>query len=143
VTAFLIMSLPGLLFALVVGTIWLGVPIRPHPLLPLALILGSVSLSVTGALVGVYSRTQESANLTVNLLTLGLTVLSPVLAPIERLPRLLQWTSRFVPTTYATAAVRSALVSQLDAQFWLNLAVLALFCVLALIVVNRHLDWRA
>jgi ABC-type multidrug transport system permease subunit len=62
--------------------------------------------------------------------------------PIEHLPRLLQWTSRFVPTTYATAAVRSALVSQLDADFWLNLAVLTVFCVLALIVVNRHLDWR-
>ncbi len=143
VVAFLIMALPGLLAALTVGTVWLGVPIRPHLLLlPLALILGSISLSVLGALVGVYGRTPEAASLTINVLTLGLTVLSPVLIPLDRLPPLLQYTSRLLPTTYAAEAVRSALVSQIDGRFWLDLAILAAFCILALVLVNRRLDWR-
>jgi ABC-type multidrug transport system permease subunit len=63
--------------------------------------------------------------------------------PPERLPRLLQWTSYLVSTTYTVQAVRGALVSQLDGGFWLNLAVLAAFYVLGFLLVVRHLDWRA
>jgi ABC-2 type transport system permease protein len=140
---FMVASLPGVLLALWVGAAWLAVPIHPHPLLALALALGACSLAVLGAAVGVYCRSQEQASNVTSLVTLGLMVLSPVLAPVERLPKLLQWTSYLTPTTYATAAVRGALVSQLDTRFWLNLAALALFCLLALFLVARRLDWRA
>jgi len=143
VLAFLVMSLPGALFALLIGTAWLGAPIQPHPLLALALVLGSIALSVLGAIVGVYCRSQEQSSIIITLLTLGLAVLSPVMAPIERLPKILQATSYLTPTTYATQAVRSALVSTLDGRFWLNLAVLVLFCLAALAFVSRRLDWRA
>jgi ABC-2 type transport system permease protein len=143
VGVFLIASLPGVLLALWLGAAWLAVPIHPHPLLALALALGAVSLAVLGAAIGVYSRSQEQSGNIASLATLGLTVLSPVLAPVDRLPKLLQWTSYLTPTTYATAAVRSALVSQLDTRFWINLAALVLFCLLALFFVARRLDWRA
>jgi ABC-2 type transport system permease protein len=143
VVAFLCMSLPGLLLALFVGTTWLAVPVQPHPLLALALVLGAFSLAILGAVVGVYSRTPQQENMVRYLLTLGLSVLSPVLVPIERLPRVLQWTGYLVPTTYAVQAVRRALLSQLDVQFWLSMLVLLAFCLLELVLVERRLDWRA
>jgi ABC-type multidrug transport system ATPase subunit len=63
------------------------------------------------------------------------------IGPFRR--RVLRYTSYLVPTTYATQAVRAGLTSQLDARFWLNLGVLALFCVVILTLVARRLDWRA
>lgn len=143
VLAFLVMSLPGVLFALTVGGLWLGVSLRPSPLLIPALMLGALSLSVLGATIGVYSQTPEQSSLTINLLTLGLSILSPVLAPRETLPWALQWTSFVTPTTYAVQAVRAALAGQIDASFWRDLAVLCAFCGVAIVLVGRRLDWRA
>lgn len=142
ILVFLVASLPGMLIALSVGTFWLRVPIQPHPLLVPALALGSVSLSTLGAAVGVYSRTPEESNTLENLLALGLMVLSPVLVPPARLPKVFMWTSYLVPTTYVTQAVRRALVSQVDLGFWLNLGILAVFCVVSLALVHAKLDWR-
>jgi ABC-2 type transport system permease protein len=143
VCAFLVMSLPGVLFALIAGGLWLGVPLQPSPLLIPALILGAVSLAVLGAVVGVYSQTPEQSSLTVNLLTLGLSILSPVLAPREILPVALQWTSILTPTTYAVQAVQAALTGQVGVSFWRDLAVLSVFCIVAIGLVGRRLDWRA
>jgi ABC-2 type transport system permease protein len=143
ILAFLVMALPGMLIALAIGALWLGAPIHPHPALALALLLGTLSLSTLGAVLGAYSRSPEQSAVLQPLITLGLTVLSPVLIPAERLPKILQWTSYLVPTTYATRAVRYALQAQLDSSFWLNLGVLALFSGVALGLVIRRLDWRA
>lgn len=143
VSSFLVMSLPGVLFALTVGGLWLGVSLQPSPLLIPALALGALSLSVLGAVVGVYSQTPEQSSLTMNLLTLGLSILSPVLAPRESLPVVLQWTSFLTPTTYAVQAVQAALTGQIGIAFWCDLAILCVFCGLAIVLVGRRLDWRA
>lgn len=140
---FLLVSLPGVIAGLFAGIILLDVPISIHPMLAVALILGSFSLSTMGAVIGVFSRSFEQSLTTTQLITLGMMVLSPVFVEVDRLPRILQWTSYLVPTTYTVRAVRDALISDLGVNFWLNLAILVLFNIGALWAVHRRMEWRA
>jgi ABC-2 type transport system permease protein len=65
-----------------------------------------------------------------------------VLVPLERLPTLLQVTSRLLPVSYAVGALRSLLVGTADGAVLRDLAVLAAFAAAALALAARRLDWR-
>jgi len=75
-------------------------------------------------------------------LMLAVMFLSPVPIPYENLPRVLQLTSKLLPTGYAANAFRATLAGRSDAYVWWNLAAIVTFAAATLYLGTRKLDWR-
>jgi ABC-2 type transport system permease protein len=68
--------------------------------------------------------------------------LSPVVIPPDRLPDIMRVLGRFSPATYATSALRQALLAPVAAKMALDLAVLVGFAAATFWLVGRKMDWR-
>lgn len=142
VLSFLLLSLPSLVVTIAVGSFLLGVPLRLHPLILLAVPLTAVPLAGLGALVATAARTPQEAGSLTMLLTLVMLGLGPVVVPTDRLPRFMLVLGRLSPATYAASAWRQVLLGPLTWAIALDLAVLAGFAVVTFWLVGRKMDWR-
>ena len=88
-------------------------------------------------------KSLHQANLFNSASTLVVAFLSPVLIPYENLPRLLQLTSKLLPTSYASAALRKCLVGMTGWEMLRDTAVLFAFTTAFLYLATKKLDWRA
>jgi len=139
----LLRTLPSMILCLAFATVVLNVPIRPNVLLPITALLGGFSLVGIGAVIGFYSKTGRIASYATQIVSPILTYLAPVFYPAESLPRFLQITSRFVPTTYVARLLRAGLSGGQISSNYPDLAVLALFTWLSIGLVFPRLDWRS
>lgn len=131
-------ALPGLTVSLLVGHLWLGIPL--HAILiavPIAL-LASASLTVVGGFV----RTNGQLNLYSSMVYFVVMFLSPVLIPVERLPLILRKTAYLLQPGQAAMAIRDAIAGQFGLHFWAMVGALCLWLVVAGYVGLRNLDWR-
>ncbi len=137
-----IFTLPAMLFTIYVGSLWLGFSVHlTWGLLPI-MVLAGLSMCGLGVFIGVYARNGHHANI-MNTLAMGMvTFLSPILIPYENLPRLLQWTSKLLPTSYAADAFRASLSGAPLLQVLPQCLVLAGFSVALLYMATGRLDWR-
>ena len=142
VIAFFLLSLPSITVTLIVGAVYLGVPVHFNPLLLLALPLAASSLSGIGALIGLRARSPEEANAISMLLSLGLVGLGPVLLPPERLPDFLVIFGYASPATYAASALRQTLLGPVTGRIGLDFLMLALFSLVTLGWVGQNMNWR-
>jgi ABC-2 type transport system permease protein len=142
VLAFVTLSLPSMAATVLLGRILFALPLAPHPLALAVLVLTALSLAALGATIGILAPNVETQGVISNLALFLLVFLSPVLVPAERLPGLLQVTSRLLPVSYAVGALRRLLVGTVDAVVLLDLAILAAFAAVALAVAAGRLDWR-
>jgi ABC-2 type transport system permease protein len=140
--AFVTLGLPNLVATVVLGKLLFALPLAPHPLALVAILLAALSLASVGATVGILAPDRAAQQVADNLLLFAMLFLSPVLIPAERLPLLLQWTSKLLPTSYVVDALRTLLVGVVDGAVVVDLAVLAGFSAVALFVATRKLDWR-
>jgi ABC-2 type transport system permease protein len=140
--AFITLGLPNLLATVALGKLLFALPLSPHPLALLAILLAALALASVGAMVGILAPDQTTQQVADNLLLFAMLFLSPVLIPVERLPPLLQWTSTLLPTSYVVDALRQLLVGVVDGGVVLDLVVLAGFSAAALLLATRRLDWR-
>ncbi len=137
-----IFPLPAMLFTIYLGKLWLKFPVHfTWPVLPI-MVLAGLSMCGLGVFIGVYARNGHHANI-MNTLAMGVvTFLSPILIPYENLPRLLQWTSKLLPTSYAADAFRASLSGAAPAEVLPQCAVLICFAVVLLYLATNGLDWR-
>jgi ABC-2 type transport system permease protein len=142
VLAFVTLSLPSMVATVLLGRLLFALPLSPHPLALVVLVLTALSLAALGATIGILAPNVETQGVISNLALFLLIFLSPVLVPLERLPALLQLTSRLLPVSYAVAALRSLLVGTVDGAVLRDLAILAAFAAAALTLAARRLDWR-
>jgi ABC-2 type transport system permease protein len=138
----MLLSLPALLVTLAAGTLILGVPLAPHPLLLLVIPVAAIPLAALGALIGCSVRMPEEAGTVSLLVTLALVGLGPVLVPPARLPALFQILGTFSPATYAASAVRQTLLGPVTPRLALDLAVLGVLSLVLLWLVSRKMEWR-
>ena len=143
IASFITLALPQLAMTLLLGRVLFDLPLSPHPLALVVIVLAAVSLASVGAVLGILAPDQSTQQVTSSLLQFAMLFLSPVLIPAERLPPLMQVTSRILPTGYAVEALRKLLVGVLDEVVLLDIAALALFSVVSLFIATRRLDWRA
>jgi ABC-2 type transport system permease protein len=142
VLAFLLLSLPSLIVTILLGPLLLEIPVNLDPLIVAVLPLCAMPLAGVGAMLGLVGRTPaESGNLTF-LLTLGMTVLGPVVAPPDHLPRFLVWLGHLSPATYAASALRQTVVGPVEGRIVIDLAVLGGGAVLSLWLVGHKMGWR-
>lgn len=138
-----ITALPGLLASLIAGSWLLHVPAASLLAgLPLAL-LAAACLSMVAAAVGALANSWGRLNLYGNLIYFVVMFLSPVIAPMERLPSLLRWTSHVLPTGQAALALTEAFSGRFGTTFWLYTGLLIVWLVLGVWLGLRKLDWRS
>ncbi|MEW8980109.1 MAG: ABC transporter permease, partial [Symbiobacterium sp.] len=137
-----ISALPGMVSSLLVGSWQLGIPLQNTlAAVPLTL-LAAASLTLVGAGVGGLARTQAEVNLYSNVLYLVVIFLSPVLAPVDRLPALMRATSYLFPTGQAAMAITDVLQGDYGLRFWVLFGLLCLWLLAAGVLVVKRLDWR-
>ncbi len=143
ILAFITLGIPNVAATVLLGKLLFSLPLAPHPLALLVILLAALSLAAVGAVSGILSPDVTTQQVMDNLLLFGMLFLSPVLIPAERLPAFLQMTSRLLPTSYAVEALRKLLVGTVDATVMMDIAVLSGFAAAALYLATRQLDWRA
>lgn len=137
-----ITALPGMVASLVAGSWLLQVPLSSVVAgVPLAL-LAAACLTMVAAAVGALATSWGRLNLYGNLIYFVVMFLSPVMAPMERLPAVLRWTSHILPTGQAALALTEAFSGRFGTAFWLYTGLLALWLVAGTWLGMRKLDWR-
>jgi ABC-2 type transport system permease protein len=143
VSVSLLFALPGLLGIYVFGSLLLGLPFDASAWILLPLIpLGVLPLAGLGALLGIFAKSGEVANVFGNLLIIFVGNLSPVMLPLESLPVPLRITAQLMPTTYVADAFRAVLGGHQGTNIALDLLMLALFSVGLLAITYFRLEWR-
>lgn len=140
--AFMLLSLPALVVMLVAGTLVLGVPLAPSPLLLVVIPVAAIPLAALGALIGSSVRRPEETGTVSLLVTLTLVGMGPVLVPPARLPAFFQTLGSLSPATYAASAVRQTLLGPVTPRLALDLGVLAILTIVLLWLLSRKMDWR-
>jgi ABC-2 type transport system permease protein len=136
-------ALPALLGVYLFGSLLLDLPfLGGLALLPLVP-LGTVSLAGFGAVLGSYAKDGQTANVLANILTIFISLLSPILIPPEALPAPLRVVALFIPTTYVADAFRAVLTGAIGINLAIDVLLLMLFGVVCLEFVHQKLDWRA
>jgi ABC-2 type transport system permease protein len=136
-------TLPGTIVLLFLGMVFFHLWLVPNPLIVPIMLISPLSLAGLGAMIGVLSPNQQVSGVIANLTMVIVMYLSPVYAPMSKLPGLLQVTSHLLPPTYAADALRQTLSNQVGAGLIVDLAVLAVFSVGSLYLVTTKLDWRS
>jgi ABC-2 type transport system permease protein len=143
VSVSLLFALPGLLGIYVFGSLLLGLPFSGASWVLLPLIpLGVLPLAGLGALLGLFAKSGEIANIFSNLLIVFVGILSPVMLPLDSLPVPLRIISQFMPTTYVADAFRAVLGGYQGTNIALDLIILALFSATLLTITYFRLEWR-
>ncbi len=142
VSVALVFALPGLvgvyvltslLFGLSFSGTWALIPLIPLAVLPLAGV---------GALIGATARDGQVANVLSHIMLVFVSILSPVLLPLEALPVPLRIVAQFMPTTYIADAFRAAFGEYQGTNLAFDIIILALFSAGLLTFTYFRLDWR-
>jgi ABC-2 type transport system permease protein len=133
---------PSIFLAVAVGKLMFGFPVYWSIWLLPVMLLSALSMAGVGILAGVHARSGHHANMINSIAMVAVMFLSPVLIPYDNLPRLMQWTSRLLPTSYAADAFRAALAGETGLALWGNVGAIAAFAVVTLYWATRRLDWR-
>ncbi len=142
-TRSVILSIPSSVILLAIGASVFGLPINPSPVSVIVFLLAGYSLAGLGAFVGFFSRDGQTAGLVTQIIDPLIVFLAPVYIPVERLPRFLQYTSRFLPTTYVADALRASVAGTVTVQTWREIGFLVVWTMLSLWAASRKLAWRA
>ncbi|SDM14692.1 ABC transporter permease [Paenibacillus jilunlii] len=135
-------TLPSFLILGLLGQWLYGVQLHYSPGLPVVILLSLTSVVGIGILLGFWSPTFQFTNMLCQALMMIISFLSPVMVSIDQLPVPLQWISYVLPTTYAADAMRSILTVGWSMGVMLDCAVMLVFSIISLIVVNRLVSWR-
>ena len=142
VASFAVFSLPSLVITLVVGTLWLALPLHLHPLLLIIVPLCTIPLATAGVILGLMSRSWGEASSWSFVVSMLFSVLGPVMIPPDRLPPLLIWLGYFSPATYAASALRQAVIGPVTVWIAVDLMALSGMSAILLWWVERKMAWR-
>ena len=142
VAAALVLSLPGLLTVVFIGSRILSLELNLNPLIWIVLPLSTLPFAALGALIGTVTRSFEASNTVSTAVTLTLLILGPVIIPPNYLPEILNILGRYNPAVYAASAFRQLLVGPVTTQLIFDLIAITGFTFLSLWFVGRHLEWQ-
>ncbi len=133
-TIWLLSTLPGVILALVVGSLRYGFQLQFSPLIVPAFTLVVLMATSVGYAIALLSPKAELVGVLTNLIIFSLFLFSPINFPIERLPTWLEAIHRILPVKYAADAVRGALVPGYSGGLSLAFAVLGAWCLAGLVI---------
>ncbi|HEX6305576.1 MAG TPA: ABC transporter permease [Anaerolineales bacterium] len=133
-TIWLLSTLPGVILALVAGSLRYDFDLQFSPLIVPAFTLVVLMATSVGYAIALLSPKAELVGVLTNLIIFSLFLFSPVNFPVERLPGWLATVHRVLPVKYAADAVRGALVPGYSDGLGLALAVLGIWCLAGLVI---------
>jgi ABC-2 type transport system permease protein len=136
-TIWLLSTLPGVILAVLVGSLRYDFELQFSLLIVPAFILVVLMATSVGYAIALLLPKAELVSVLTNLIIFSLFLFSPVNFPIERLPNWLATIHRFLPVKYAADAVRGALVPGYSDGLSLALVVLGIWCLMGLVVNYR------
>lgn len=142
VLAFFCISLPSILVTTIVGSLLLGVQLAPSLLVIIVIPLCALSISGIGALIGIQARTPQEASAVQLLLQMLLIGIGPVVVPPNKLPAISLLIGHISPTTYAAEALRQVLLGPVNAELFVDIAVLVGVTIVTFWLVGYKLHWR-
>lgn len=142
VLSFLVLSLPSVAVVILGGSLLLGLPLSPSPLILLVVPLCALPMAGIGALIGVTARTSAEAGSLGLVVTIAMAGLGAVIIPPDRLPRWFVQLGLLSPASYAGSALRQTLLGPVTPAISIDLAALAGFSLVSLWLVSRKMDWR-
>ena len=144
ISTYVAVALADVGLALLVAVGWFGMPIRGSLFLLVgcSFIFLTFSLGV-GLFISTISQTMYQAQQTSVLIMLPTLLLSGFLFPIETMPQVIQFFTRFIPLTYYLRVVRSIVLKGAGPeQIWQDVAILAVFGLLTTILSAVRLKKR-
>jgi ABC-2 type transport system permease protein len=133
-TIWLLSTLPGVILALVVGSLRYDFELQFSLLIVPAFALVVLMATSVGYAIALLTPKAELVGVITNLIIFSLFLFSPVNFPVERLPNWLEAIHRFLPVKYAADAVRGALVPGYSDGLGLALVVLGVWCLAGLLI---------
>ena len=127
VTFVALLSLPAVLFALVLGAWNYGFALEMSPWLLTAVPLAVLSLAGLGVAMAIVSPHQQLTNALTQLIIFYVLFFAPVLMPREQLPWLLRQAALALPPTYAADAMRATVTDLPGTHLFRSLAFMAAF----------------
>ncbi len=125
-------TLPGVIVALLAGSLRYDFPLQFSPWAVPALLLIVLTATSVGQAIALISPKPELVNVLTNLIIFAMFLFSPINFPIERLPGWLAAIHRVLPVKYAADAVRGTLIPAYADELQTALIVLAIWCVFGL-----------
>ncbi len=135
-------TIPTKLLTVTIAALWLGFPLSPNPLVLVVMLVAGFSMAGVGVFIGVHAKNIHHANIMNMMVMMSVMFMSPVIIPRENLPLILQWTSRFLPPSYAADGFRAALAGNYGWESWFNIGMLLFFALVLLTFATRKIDWR-
>ena len=129
ITIWLLVTMPGVVLALVVGSLRYGFDLHISPLAAPALLLVALMATTVGSTIAHLSPKPELVTVVTNLIVFCLFLFSPINFPVERLPVWLAELHRFLPVKYAADAVRGTLTEGYSDGLGLAFVMLSAWCV--------------
>jgi ABC-2 type transport system permease protein len=129
-----ILIIPGFIFAIVLGWLRYDISLSIQPTIVLVAILAMLATTGAGMVLAMLIPHMQLVNAITQLLIFYFIFFSPVLLPIEQLPRVLQWVSYLLPPGYAADAMRATLTDLPGTHLGRSLAALAAFSVFSVAI---------
>jgi ABC-2 type transport system permease protein len=142
VCAFFLLSLPALFVTVVAGVFIVHIHLSLSPLLFVVVPLCVVPAACIGATIGSMASTMEESNSASLVVTFLMAGLGPVLVPASRLPAIIRAIGVVNPATYAASALQAVLLGPITIRLLEDVAVLAAFGLVALLIVIKKMPWR-
>ena len=141
-TVWLVVVTPGVVFAVVVGTLRFGLELQPSPLLvPAGLLVALTCTSIGYAIASLLP--QMLANIATQVLVVFVLMFSPLNFPADRLPDWLAAIHRILPIQAMGEVLRGTLAQNAFPLSVSMFATLAIWCLASLAVTLRVLERRA
>lgn len=142
VSVALVLSLPGLVGAYIIGMLLLGLSFSGNLVLLALIPVGALPLAGLGAMLGSYAPDGETAGVLGNILIVVIGFLSPMFLSLAQLPLPLRIIALFIPTTYVADLFRSVLGGHTEIPVLIDVFVIVVCSAGFLFLVHRKMDWR-
>jgi ABC-2 type transport system permease protein len=141
-TIWMLITLPGVILALLVGSIKYDFALQVTPLVVPAFLLVSLTATSVGYAIAHLSPKPELVAVLTNFIIFSLFLFSPINFPAERLPEWLADVHQFLPVMHAADAIRGSLVEAYAAGLGQALLTLSVWCAVALAATYTVLSRR-
>jgi ABC-2 type transport system permease protein len=132
VTAIFLLTLPGIILALIVGSVFHGFALQVSPLVVPAFVLISITGTFVGYAIALALPRPRMTSVATNFLVFFITFFSPVIYPPEQLPGWLAAVHRVLPIQYMADLSRGTL-TDIDVNLGLAFTVTGAWCLASFI----------
>ncbi len=132
-TIWVLVALPGVVLALVIGAAYHSFSLEVSPLVLPALLLVAISGVLLGYTIALGAPKPEMAHLATQVIVFALILFSPVFYPVEQLPGWMADVHRVLPIQYMADLSRGTL-TDLDINLGLAFIVVGAWCAVGLVV---------